>query len=73
VNLENYAVRIYLPNIVRIVQPRTIKIGSACSARGSIRNKFDLLGMKILGGRNEFEDIGDDGNVPVASIWTLQK
>jgi hypothetical protein len=46
VNSENYTVRICLPNIVRIMQPRMIKIGSACSARGGIRNKFDLVGLK---------------------------
>jgi len=46
VNLENCTVGLYLPNIVRIMQPRMIKIGSACSTRGSIRNKFDLLGLK---------------------------
>jgi hypothetical protein len=45
-NSEDFTVRIYLPNIVRIMQSRMIKIGSACSASGSKRNKFDLLGLK---------------------------
>jgi len=29
--------------------------------------------MKILEGRNDFEDIGVDGNVLVAFKWILQK
>ena len=46
VNSENFTVRMCLPNIVRIMNPRMIKIGSARSARGRIRNKFDLLGLR---------------------------